>query len=210
MTNPYLEAFIFSLVLSVDSFVAFLGYGTSKINISFKSFFFNILISTLILAIGILLGVCFSSIKEEVAKYISFSMLLLVGLIKFFSALLKLWLTRRAKKDKPIKIKIFDFELFCNIALDATKADLNNDKILSIGESIIIAIILSLDSLGVGFGIGLNSSCKFLILPFSFLICLILSILGYFLGKKIAKSTKINLSWLSGLTLIVLAIIKLI
>lgn len=210
MTNAYLEAFIFSLVLSIDSFVAFLGYGTSKINISFKSFFFNIFTSILILAIGILLGACFSSIKEDVAKYISFSMLLLVGLIKFFSALLKIWLAKRAKKDKPIKIKIFDFELFLNIALDPTKADLNNDKILSLGESVIIAIILSLDSLGVGFGIGLNSVYKFLIIPFAFIICLILSILGYFLGKKLAKMIKINLSWLSGLTLIILAIIKLL
>lgn len=206
-----LEALFFSIALSFDSFVAFLGYGTSKIKVHFKTILLMIVINTFILACGILIGFLFSNIlNEDFSKYFSFSLLMIVGLIKFFSEIIKIWLNKKAICKDVVTIKIFNFKLFLNIAFDATKADLNKDKILSIKEAIIIGIILSIDSFGVGIGIGLSNLSPYIVIPFSFLTCLFFSCIGEYIGKKIAKKCSFNLSWISGLTLIIIAILKII
>ena len=211
MTNLVLESLIFSIALSFDSFIAFLGYGTANIKVSFKIILLMIILNTLVLSSGILLGYLFSNVLNETfSKYFSFSLLMIVGMVKFFSEIIKIWLNKKASENDILTIKIFNFKLFLNIAFDATKADINKDKILSIKEAIIIGFILSIDSFGVGIGIGLGENFSLIVLLFSFLICLIFSCLGEYIGKKIAKKCSFNLSWISGLTLIIIAILKII
>lgn len=210
MLNSFTEYLLFSLAISFDSLVAFFGYGAIGIKIKFKYLLLTVFLNIAVLALGILLGGLFSQIiKPSFTKYFSFSILLLFGLIKLISDLLKLWLNKHSKDGKPLSFKLFNFNLFLEICLDPTKADINKDKILSLKESLIIGSILSIDSFGVGLGVGINNPSPYLILLLSFVLTLLFSFVGNLVGKKLSKSIKINLSWLSGLLLILLAITKL-
>ena len=138
MINHILEALLFSLAISFDSLATFFGYGISNIKVPFKRILLISILSTLVLACGIALGYLLSGvISRDVTKYISFSVLLLVGLIKLIVELIKSWLEKRTKKDTTV-IKIFNFSLFFKVALDPSLADLNDDKVLSLKESLLI------------------------------------------------------------------------
>lgn len=202
MENIYINSLLFSVAISFDSLVAFFGYGIENIKVKFSRILLIICLNTVLLACGLLFGYYLSFlISSEIIKYLSFSILILVGITKLIGDLIKIVLSKRKKlKDKT----------FLNVCIDPLNADLNKDKFLSIKESIFIGCALSIDSLGVGLGLGINNSFEYLILIFSFFIGLIFSCFGNFLGKKIASKIKLNLSWISGLLLILLAIFKII
>ena len=94
------------------------------------------------------------------------------------------------------------------IYIDEIKADLDNSKVLNYNEALFLGIALSIDSLATGFSIGLGnvSYLFFLIVPFIMNIISIL--LGQFIGKKIG--VKFNLSYLNGIILILISLLKLI
>ena len=201
MANTYVEALLFSIAISFDSLVAFFGYGIENIKVGFTRILLIIFLNTVLLAGGLVFGYYLSSfIGYDIIKYLSFSILVLVGLIKLVGDLIKIWIS----KQKSLKEKAF-----LKVCIDPINADINNDKVLSLKESLIIGIALSIDSLGVGLGLGVNNSFQYLILIFSFIIGLIFSCLGNLIGKKVASKINLNLSWLSGLLLIILAILKL-
>lgn len=209
MINHILNALLFSLAISFDNLATFFGYGISNIKVPFKRILLISILSTLILACGIAFGYLLSSvITSNVTKYISFAVLLLVGLIKLIVELIKIWLEKKVKQETSV-IKIFNFSLFFKVALDPSLADLNDDKVLSLKESLLIGTVLSLDSLGVGLGSGMNISYPYFLIIFTFFIGLLFACIGNILGKKLSKKIKLNLSWLSGLLLILLAFLKL-
>ena len=67
----------------------------------------------------------------------------------------------------------------------------------------------SLDGLAAGFGAGLVAANFIQIIIFSLIVNIIAILGGCFVGNKIAEKTELNLSWLSGVTLILLAFLKL-
>lgn len=208
MTFVFLEAFLIALAISIDTLVAAFGYGISKIKIPFRSALFITFINTLVLALSILVGFLLKgAVSLTFAKWFSFALLILVGLFKLFSELLKLWLSK--KVDKPIQVKVFNFQLMLNVLTDSTKADVNKDKVLSILEAISISLVLALDEIGVGISTGVSNSYPYIVLIFNFFTCLAAVYVGLFIGKKISNHSKINLSWLSGLILIILAVVRL-
>ena len=91
-----------------------------------------------------------------------------------------------------------------------TVADSNKDKILSSAEAVSLAFALSMDGLAVGFSAGLTGANPVLLILFSLIIGFSAVISGHKIGGKLASKLKINLSWLSGLILVAIAISKLI
>lgn len=203
-----LEALSLAFAISLDTLVVAIGYGTSKIKIPFLSAFIMALFNVFVLSLSIFLGALLGNhIDTKISKIISFSLLLTVGLFKFLSEMIKIWLNKRAEKGY-IKLKLFNFSLMLSVIADPNKADVNKDKMLSVVEALTLALILSIDSIGVGFSIGVSNVNFYIIAAFTFILSLFFIPLGSFLGKKLAG--KVNLSWLSGFILIILAIIKLI
>lgn len=203
-----IEALLLAFAISIDTLIACFGYGVSKIKIPFFSAIFITLINTLVLGLSILFGFLLKgAISLTFAKWLSFGLLLSVGIFKLFSELLKMWLAK--KVDKPIKVKVFNFHLMLKVITDSTYADLNKDKKLSILEAISVSLVLALDEIGVGLGVGVQSSAPYIILILNFFTCILSVWLGVFIGKKVSKITKINLSWLGGVLLIILAITKI-
>ncbi|MCL2821700.1 MAG: manganese efflux pump, partial [Firmicutes bacterium] len=92
-------------------------------------------------------------------------------------------------------------------------ADLDKSKVLSKKEACLLAAALGLDALAVGVGAGMiNQSVYFYLIAIglSLVMDIVLLGLGTFAGNKVAKKTKINLSWVGGLILIGVALTNII
>ena len=196
--------------LSIDAFVASFAYATSKIKIPFKSALIINVVSTTILGIALFAGSFVSKFIPSVfTTSICFTMLLMLGLAKLFDSTLKALLGTRGSLTRNYEFKVSDFRFFLKVYIDNTAADVDHSLILSPKESFSLALALSLDGLAAGFGAGLVSANFFQIILFSLIVNIVAILGGCFIGNKIAEKTELNLSWLSGVTLILLAFLKL-
>ena len=206
-----LESILLVLSLCIDAIAASFAYGTNTIKIPFISGAIMSIISTVFLVISIGLGSWIKTfLPIGLTTFISFSILLILGISRLFEGLLKNFLNKKAEDPSHIEFKIFDFKLILNVYADATKADLDHSKSLSIREALYLGIALSLDSLVVGLGFGLTTVNLLQIIPLSLILNGLAIFSGALLGKKCAEALDIDISWLSGFILIVLAIINLL
>lgn len=177
------EAILITSTLSIDAFVASFAYGSNKIRIPFLQINIINIICSLVLVFSLLVGNIIRDIVPLwLTTWLSFTILFSIGLIKLISGI-------TSKNDYA----------------------LINKKIMSISpmEATILAFALSLDGFAIGFGIALVNTNILTILITSLIIGFIAILLGCYLGNKIAKNLKSNLSWLSGLLLIGLAFLSL-
>ena len=196
--------------LSIDAFVASFAYATSKIKIPFKSALMINVVSTTILGIALFTGSFVSKFIPSVfTTSICFAMLLMLGLTKLFDSTLKALIGPKGSLTRNYEFKVSDFRFFLNVYIDNTAADVDHSLTLSPKESFSLALALSLDGLAAGFGAGLVAANFIQIIIFSLIINIIAILGGCFVGNKIAEKTELNLSWLSGVTLILLAFLKL-
>ncbi|MFR0035242.1 MAG: manganese efflux pump, partial [Clostridium sp.] len=93
---------------------------------------------------------------------------------------------------------------------DPSAANGEDIAVLSPVEALSLGLALSLDSAAAGFGAGMMVTH----LPLTILLSLLLNtaavLLGSFLGRTLAKRSSLDLSWLSGLLLMGLALGKLL
>lgn len=205
-----IDAILLVSALSMDAFVASFAYGTSKIKIPFKSaIIINVVCST-ILAIALFAGGIISKfIPSTFTTSICFALLLMLGLAKLFDSTLKALIGPEGSLSRNYQFELSDFRFFLKVCIDNTSADVDHSLVLSPKESLSLAIALSLDGLAAGFGTGLVTVNFTEIIIFSLIINMIAILTGCFLGNKISEKTNLNLSWLSGATLILLAFLKL-
>lgn len=204
-----IEIIILSFILSVDSFMTGFSYGISKIKITPSKCFLISFICSIILLLSLLIGFVFSCIfSNYLSKIISFLMMFSVGLIKFILDIVNI----KTKKQNNYFEKFFfdkNNKLYINIFIDTKNADIDENKIISSFESILLSISLSVDNFGVGISLGLSSIYFFIIIT-SFLFTFFTLYIGDILGKIISKNLKINLSFLCGLSLMLIALLKIL
>ncbi|MBW6409206.1 sporulation membrane protein YtaF [Clostridium weizhouense] len=204
-----LESILLVSSLCIDSFVASIAYGTSKIKIPPVSALIINLVSTCTLGISLFIG---SIVKKflpgNLPMIIGFILLMCLGVYRLFECIFKSYISKRSKIDTPLTFKLFDFKFVLDVYADETKADFDNSKILNPKEAFYLALALSLDSLAVGFGSSLTSINYLQVIILCFIIGFLAVSIGVFVGKKVADNINIELSWLSGALLIILAIIK--
>ena len=205
-----LDAILLVSALSMDAFVASFAYGTSKIKIPFKSAMTINLVCSSILAIALFMGSIISKyISSVFTTSICVTMLLMLGLSKLFDSTLKSILVKSGTLSRDVSFKLFDFRFFLRVCLDSTEADIDRSYELSPKESVSLAVALSLDGLAAGFSTGLMVTNYVEIILFSLVINIVAVLLGCTIGNKVAQKSELNLSWLSGATLILLAFLKL-
>lgn len=206
-----LESLLLVLSLCVDALVASFAYGTNKIKIPVISSMILTSISTIFLMISITAGSFIHGfISETLAQSICFIILFLLGFLRIFEGLLKSYLNKKSLSSHNIEVTVFSFKLVLNVYADVTAADLDHSKSLSTKEALYLGTALSLDSLIIGFGAALA--------PISFLEVTLLSIIfnfiaiatGAFIGSKCAEKLDLDLSWISGVILIILALLKVL
>lgn len=179
-------ALIVAISCNIDNFVSSFAYGTQKIKIPSATVLFITVINCTVLAVGLMLGVSIGSLVEfKYANWVSIAVLLFLGVYKIVNS-------------------------FLTKAMGG--ADKNNDKVISIKESIILAVGLGADAFAVGFVTGLTEldGISFAVIVGTAAIAGILTLaLGNILGIKVAKKTELKLDWLAGVLLLCLGLFKL-
>jgi len=205
------ENILLVLALSLDAFMASIAYGTNKIKMPFKSILIIDIVCATFLALSIFFGIQIRKVlPESIALILGATILILLGIYYLFESIFKSYLENKLKENEKVKIKLFDIWFVIDVYVDETKADFNLSKNLDSKEALYLATALSLDSLAVGFGSSLGNINYLQVIGLSLIIGMLSIWSGLFIGKKIVEKTKINLSWLSGIILIILGLLKLI
>ncbi len=205
-----IESLLLVLALSLDAFAASVAYGSNNIEIPFSSILVIDIICALFLGVALLFGAALRIIMPgNILVILSFTILMLLGIYYLFEGLVKASLGKEIENRKKVNLKLLDLRFIIEIYVDQTKADRNYSKYLNSGEALYLAIALSLDSLAAGFGssiVGINF-IEVILMSFIWHILAIKG--GVALGQKLAIKSGLNLSWLSGVILIILATMKL-
>lgn len=205
-----LEIILLVIALSIDAFVASLAYGADRIKIPIRSAVALSGVSTVILIISMAGGSFISTLLPPyVTSGLCFILLFLLGVTRFCEGLIKDVLKKHSNHVEGITFKFWDFHFILDIYMDSTKADQDQSKVLSINEALSLGVVLSLDGIAAGFGSGLVDVYYLETLIIALVIGVIAILLGSKVGEKIAQTTKWNIAWLSGITLIALAFMKL-
>ena len=207
-----IDAILLVSALSMDAFVASFAYGTSKIKIPFKSAIIINVVCSVILGIALFAGNIISNFIPSIfTTSICFTMLSMLGLAKLFDSTLKALIGPTGTLSRNYQFKVSDFRFFLQVCIDNTAADADHSLELSPKESLSLAVALSLDGIAAGANAytlpAATSSTLGGVKTGSNIMIAILA--GCFIGNKVAEKTDLNLSWLSGATLMLLAFLKL-
>lgn len=209
-SQAILEAFLLVTALSTDAFVSGFSYGASKIKIPLPSALVIAFICSGTLALALFFGGFLGNyIPETITTSICLLLLFALGLTKLFDSGVKALIRRQEKLTKHIHFSFFRLRFILKIYADPEVADRDHSRILSPSEAMLLALALSLDGLAVGFSAGISQSSPYLILAFSLIYDLFAISLGAKLGQKFSKRSRLDLSWLGGVLLLVLALHKL-
>ena len=205
------QAWMLVLALGIDAFVCSFSYGASKIKIPFKSVLVINIVCVSLLAIGLFLGVIINSfLSADIAGWIAFIILFGLGISKIFDSTIKRVIRKYNGIDKDFKFSLFNLSFIFKIYADPEEADVDQSKELTPKEAMPLAVAIGLDGLSVGIGIGIAMINPFLILGLSRISDTIAIMLGAYLGNKLAQKTNWDLSWLSGVILILIAILEIL
>ena len=205
-----METFLIVFTLSLDAFVASIAYGTNRIEMPFKSMVIIDIVCTSLLAISVFLGTLVRNIlPQNYTSIISFLILMLLGIYYLLEGVIKTYIKKVFLLDKEFKFKLFDIWFVITVYMDEIKADFDNSKILSLKEALYLGIALSLDSLAIGFGSSLRNINCIGVISLSLIANMVAIWGGLAIGKRFIERTKVNLSWLAGIILIILAFLKL-
>ena len=206
-----LQAWMLVLALGIDAFVCSFGYGANKIKIPVKSILVINIVCMSLLAIGLFLGAVINSfLSGDIAGWIAFIILFSLGVSKIFDSTIKGIIRKYNGIDKNFKFSLFNLSFIFKIYADPKEADVDQSKELTPKEAMPLAIAIGLDGLSVGIGIGLVMINPFLILGLSRISDTLAIVLGAYLGNKLAQKTNWDLSWVSGIILILIAIFEIL
>lgn len=197
-----IKSFLLTIAVCTDSFAASVGIGGAGIKIPFRSAAVISLVGTFFLtasaAASEALKLC---INSGLFGVLSFLLLLGLGIFNLFQNFFKEIISKKLRfgEEKNSPAKLF---------FDETAADADNSKSISVREALALSVALSADSVVT----GISSGSLELNLPLLSAVCFFTGVpavlLGALLGKKLHSALKINLGWLSGAVLIVLAFLR--
>lgn len=188
------RSLLFVAAMSTDCFTSAMGLGSAGIKLPFRSTLIISGAGTLFLALsaGFAEMLC-TVIPESLWGTIYSATLIALGVFN----LLKNYIGKFFSRSSPAVL------LF-----DGTSADKDNSKSISPAEAAALAVALSADSLVTGISAGLGNMNIPLLCSLSFLAGIASVSLGWRLGRKIVTSLNLDLGWLCGVILIVLAFVK--
>lgn len=208
--SAILEALLIVTALSIDAFVSSFAYGAGKIKIPPISLLVINLICSGSLVLALLFGGAVSYwLPAPLTSAICILLLLALGITKVFDSAIKTLIRKHSSFQKKIQFSLFHMGFILKIYANPEEADRDHSHILSPSEAAFLAIALSLDGLAVGFGTGLSHTGPLLVFLLSLAIGILAVLLGCSLGNRLSRKLFLDLSWISGALLIILAILKL-
>ena len=173
------------VVLSMDAFAAGLSYGIEKVRVSFVS---------VLLTLSQLVGNVFLClIPDHLTKGISFSILFLLSLYKFYDALPQLH-----KKDAGLTTRTI-----------SRKINKEDKAVLSCREAALLAFALSVDNISAGLCTGTVSLPPIILLLVTTAIHFLAIRLGLFTGCLLSRRSSHNFAWLGAAILMLLSFVRI-
>lgn len=209
LPSGFLEALVLVTALSVDAFVASFAYGTNHVKIPVSSMAVMDLISASILLIFLQIGrLLVPLIPSGFIRIFCFAVLFGLGMIKIFDSYIKTLIRKNGEHAPEISFSFLEFCFILKIYADPDKADADKSGVLSAKEAVSLGTALSLDSAAAGFGAGVMTSHPVSTAFMSLIIGAAAILGGSLLGNRLAEKLSLNLSWISGFLLMVLAFMK--
>ncbi|MCR2033195.1 manganese efflux pump [Anaerofustis stercorihominis] len=196
------------VALSMDTFLISSSFGSNNIRVKIPGAIIIALGSAVSLSVSILLSNILSNIIPiHLFNMLSFLVLIIIGSYNIFSTAIKNYLKKMQVLNKNISLNIEGYHLLVDVFIDETKADIDKSKDLDMKEALLIGGLGSMDSLCAGLSFPFTNVSIIFVL--AFIICISLVFLGFKLGGKLNDIVKTNLSWFSGVLLIILAFTKI-
>lgn len=191
--------------LSIDTFIAGVSIGLSKIKIPITSILIICFINTFMLACAYILGerLCFL-LSNHLIIILSSLPFLLLGSYKILEARPNLLVSKKQEKISFIKYIIHIFQY----PESAYKVDLDFSKTLSMKELILLSISLSLDNLIAGLGLGVKVDSFFFLFILNYIISFLFLMIGNRLFFKFTNHS-INWSFVSGIIFMIVGIYRI-
>lgn len=179
-TDILFASFVLLVVASIDVFALGFSYGTRRVRVPMKGLLVVSLIGSLFILTSLLLGFFLGDfLPGEVARWLSFSLFMGVGLSRVI-----LWFFNRKKQKKGVRP-------------------------ITMKELVFLAIFLSLDGIGVGVGTGLGNITLifiFSIFAVSIFTDILMFKVGQATGDVLANRLMVDLGWVGGVALMLVAI----
>lgn len=208
-----IQSLLIAIAVCIDSFAIGISYGIKNINFSKKSLVIINLVTVALLAVSMLLGNLLQKvISNNLAAIVSFIVLVGLGSSTILEGYIKqlIRVRKEVSDNRLARIRLSKLGIVINVQIEANDGHKEIKEGINSKEALYLGMLLSLDSLGVGFGcaIGNINYLQVIILVFIFNLIAILS--GIRLGNKIQAYDKdLKTFWISGGILIVLGISKL-
>jgi len=210
MQTQLIQAAALALTLSLDALAVSFAYGCKNIKIPPTSALIINIICTTAIALAFLIGTSVAEFfPHQAAIIISFSILLIIGIIKLLDSITKSIIRKYTQINKEIKLSILNFKLILQVYADPEIADIDISRSIEPRESVTLAISIALDGFVVGFGAALLGFNAVAVILFSLLTNGAAILAGSKLGNKTATTAPFNVSWLAGVILIALAFTQL-
>ena len=207
----FISSAVFALAVSLDAFAVSFAYGASGIRIPLLSAVIIAVVCSGSLGITLIFGAAIREwIPPIITRVVGFSILFILGGAKLLESSIKTLIRRKNDLSKKVSFSIFNLRFIINVYADPEKADADSSHVLSCVEAFSLAFALSMDGLAAGFGVGLMHFSIWLTILLTFALGLVLIIIGARVGKLIAKKISFDLSWISGVCLIGLALFILL
>ena len=197
----------FLLAVTLDSLTAGLTYGTRKVRIQPLSYLILICIPALFITAANQLGTLLACLlPPQVLPWISFLLLFLLGISKIMESLIRRLAVKHPSLTRNWGCKIKQINIIFTIYLSPEDANIEDLQILSAKEALLLSLALSLDSILVGMAFTTDAVSWVFLFLLAVLFNLLFFLIGYLAGHVLCHLFHVDLSWLSGLLLLLLAL----
>lgn len=211
MIFTMMPVLLFMLAVSIDSLTAGFSYGTSRVHIKPLAALFLIFIPSVSITLMTQLGsLLFSFFPAHIFSMLSFLLLLFLACEKLVESLIRHLAGKYPDIVGNWAYKIKQVNIIFTIYFSPEDANKQDVQVLSAKEAFFLSLALSLDSIltSMAFSYQAPSLLSFFLLAVLFHCLLFWA--GFLLGLFVSEKLAIDLSWLSGLFLLLLALCTLL
>lgn len=197
---------LFLLAVSLDSMTAGFSYGAGRVHVKALSLLILACVPALfITAAGSLGEIVSLLLPPGVLPFLSFFMLAAIGAVKLLESMIRVIAKRHPSLTRNWGCHIKQVNIIFTVYLSPEEANRTDLQVLSPKEALLLSLALSLDSVLVGMAFPAANISRLALFCCAAFFNLLLFVTGSLLGRLLSQVLHMDLSWLSGLCLLLLA-----
>ena len=211
MFPTILPVALFLLAVSFDSLTAGLAYGSTRVHIKPVAGIFLVCIPSASIALMTKIGsFLFAAIPDFALSILSFLLLFILGIEKLMESLIRYLADKYPVKVGNWACRIRQMNIIFTIYFSPEDANTQDTQVLSGKEAFFLSLALSLDSILTSMAFSGRLPSMLILFFLAALFHFLLFLAGFVFGLILARKCSLDLSWLSGLFLLLLALCALV